>query len=152
MSSEPGGPSWLTERDHNELRERVAVLEHRLEQAENTISRLTDLEAKIGQGEASGVDASWLAIIDAAERMKDSPNNRLEGENRVQLFREDIMDATGKSNKQSGLYMEWFGLDDGKHAKAGTEYQPYEHASALTGGKAVASRLIIDLGVWGGGE
>lgn len=149
MSSESGEPTDTGITPVEDLRERIAVLEHRLEEAENTIDRLTDLEAKIGKGKTSGVEGSWLAILDVAERLQEDPERGLD-ENRVQLFRPDIADATGKSNKQAGLYMQWFGLDDGKHAKPGTEYQPYEKASALTGGKAAASRLIVDLNVWGG--
>lgn len=121
----------------------------RVNNLENTIARLETLEDRIGKGKSNGPTEAWLNIVEWAKRNKNNEDHQLPN-NRVQLFRENIAKATGVGEKQAGNYIEWFGDDDGKYAKPGTSWQPYQKPNAFKNrNKPRKKRLVVELDVWG---
>jgi len=127
----------------------VEDVRERLEAVENKTAKFEEIEQKLNDGPTEGVSEAWDAIVEKAKNLKTSSNHGLPN-NRVKLHRGDIVGATGKSEDMCGKYIEWFGKDDGKYAKAGTDYKPYRPPS-----DGVAQRrksLVVDLDVWGEDE
>jgi len=128
----------------------------RVDTLETDMARLSELEDRLDSGESNGPQEAWNRIVEKAKNLETSSNHGLPN-NRVQLYRDDIVGATGKSEQQASRYIDYFGgdpqtddADDGKHAKRGATKKPYRPPSE--GKPQRRKALVVDLDVWGGDD
>lgn len=122
------------------------VLEDFGRRVESTEVKTKQLESKVEQvydGSVDGPEQAWYEIKQAANRLKKKRDHALPN-NRVKLYKENIAQATGKSERHAGNYIEDFGEE-----KSGTDWQEYQRPSAANNNEATKKALIVDLDVWG---
>lgn len=132
--------------DPFEYRHLVEDFNDRVNDVEGLAKRNSSKVDSIYDGSVDGPEAAWIQIIEAAKNLQNQPNHGLPN-NRVQLYKENIAQATGKSDRQAGNYIERFGEE-----KEGTDWKPYKRPSQSPDGKnkeAQKKRLVVDLDVWG---
>lgn len=126
----------------------VSDVGRRVNSNEEAIKRLQSEVNEVHDGSVDGPAQAWNAIVEAANRLNTDANHGLPN-NRVKLYKENIAQATGKTKKMAGNYIEMFGREGSQHKKQGTEYVRYQRGSAGNKGAARKKSLIIDLDVWG---
>jgi len=105
-------------------------------------------ESVISDSRSAACDVSehWWHVVEAAHNLAGSPGHGLT-DNRVKLYKENIAQATGLSEKRGQqLIDEW--TDGGDKAKRGTEFCPYKVGSPGNNNERQRKALIIDLDVW----
>jgi len=105
-------------------------------------------ESVISDSRSAACDVSehWWNVVEAAHNLADTPSHGLPG-NRVKLYKENIAQATGLTEKRGQqLIDEW--SDGGDKAKRGTEFRPYRAGSPGNNNERQRKALIIDLNVW----
>ena len=124
-------------------RELVEDFNDRITTTENTVKRLASDD---GGNETNRKENAWKQVVEYAQNVQNQPNHHLP-ENRVGIYKDDIVAATGYSKRRAQQLIEEWGEE-----KNGTDWRPYKQ---LTTSRQTASsnyqrkQLKIDLDVWG---
>lgn len=124
-------------------RELVSDFNDRFSELESTVARHASVVDDLDRGQTDGPDEAWHAVLEAARRLSDHPDHSV-AENSVLLYRENIAQATGRSERMASNYIERFG-----DRKSGASYRPYERASGSNNNSTKKKALRIELDVWG---
>lgn len=115
---------------------------NRVETMEVLGKQLSSKVESIYDDSVDGKEQAWIKIVEAAQRLSGQQKHTLPN-NRVKLHKENIAQATGKSERQARNYIEDFGEN-----KEGADWQPYERPSPSNNRKGKKKALIVDLDVW----
>jgi hypothetical protein len=119
-----------------DVQDRLSAVDNRSKQNASQLEAVYD-------GNADGPEQAWLETAAAARNLQDHHEHGLP-DNRVKLYKENIAQATGRTERMAGNYIEAFGEN-----KEGTEWIPYERPTAGSAGNGRKKALIVDMDVWG---